>query len=308
MSPRFIAEPPLPVHRGSLRKHLRQMLLRLWFIVWQIVVPFKSRPEEIDAFPEPTAEVSDAHVEQCQWIFDQAEERRVHLEQKAQSTFGLMVFLVPLLASLFVFIITRATTSGASIRAVAIGLLVISAVLLLLGFISAVRAVAVKTIETLYLHSVIDEAGQFREYKKAFHAQGLLYCAAMNQAMNDHLAQFVKGAHILTAAAVITLVVASVPTGVMLSSLPSSSPTQTKIVGPVDVSSPELTGVRDDIANLKKDIGKLSNSNSTDDGLKKLEERVAKLEAKLREMQKAMPARPGKKGDATPPGRESLNR
>ena len=164
-----------------------------------------------------------------------------------------MLFLVPLLASLFVFIISRATTSGTSIRVVAIGLLVISAVLLLLGFISAVRAVAVKTTETLYLHSVIDEAGHFREYNNAFHARGLLYCAAMNEAMNDHLAQFVKGAHILTAAAVITLVVASVPTGVMLSSLPSSSPTQTKIVGPVDVSSPELTGVRDDTLRIASD-------------------------------------------------------
>ena len=284
------------------------MLVRLGIVVWQIVVPFNSRPEEIDPLPEPTAEVSDAHVEQCQWIFDQAEERRVHLEQKAQSTFGLMVFLVPLVASLFVFIISRATTSDTSIRAVAIGLLVISVVLLLLGFISAARAVAVKTIETLYLHSVIDEAGQFRQYNKAFHARGLLYCAAMNEAMNDHLAQFVKGAHVLTAAAVITVVVASVPTGVILSSLPSSPPTQTKIVEPADVSSPELTEVRDDVANLKKDIGKLSNRRATEERLKRLEERVEKIEAKLREMQKAMPVRPRKKGDVAPPARGSLNR
>ena len=296
MSPRFIAEPPLPVKWGSLGTHVRQMFLRFWFIVWQIVVPFNSRPEEIDPLPEPKAEVSDAHVEQCQWIFDQAEERRVHLEQKAQSTFGLMVFLVPLLASLFVFIISRATTSRGSIRAVTISLLLLSSVLLLLGFISAVRAVAVKAIETLYLHSVIDEGGTFRKYNKAFHARGLLYCAAMNEAMNDHLAQFVKGAHILTAAAVLVLVVASVPTGLMLSSLPSPSPTETKIVGPVDVSSPELTAVRDDVANLKNDIGKLSNSSAAEYQVKRLEERVAKLEAKLREMEKVLPVRPAKKG------------
>jgi len=42
--------------------------------------------------------------------------------------------------------------------------------------------------------------------------QWLLYCAAMNEAMNDHIAQFVKGTHILTAAAVIALVVAAIPT------------------------------------------------------------------------------------------------
>jgi hypothetical protein len=282
MSSRFIAQPPLPVE--SRRKYLRQMFLRIWFILWQIVVPFKSRPEEIDSLPEPTVEVADAQVEQCQWIFDQAEERRVRLEQKAQSTFGLMVFLVPLLASLFVFISSRATTSGAPIRIVAIGLLLISAVLLLLGFISAVRAVSVKAIETLFLQSVVDEAGQFRQYNKAFHARGLLYCAAMNEAMNDHLAQFVKGAHILTAASVLVLVVAALPTSVMFSSLPSPT-TQTKIMGPVNVSSPELIAIRDDVVNLKEDIGKLADSKAVEDDVKLLKAKVATIETKLRRMQ-----------------------
>src|SRR5208337_722753 len=289
MSPRFIAEPPLPVRRGSLKTFFRQMLLRFRLIVWQIVVPFNSQPEKIDSLPEPTAEVTDAHVEQCRWIFDQAEERRVHLEQKAQSTFGLMVFLVPLLASLFVFIISRATTSGTAIRTVTIGLLVVSVILLLLGFISAVRAVSVKATETLFLQSVIDEAGQFLEYNRAFRARGLLYCAAMNQAMNDHLAQFVKGAHILTAAAVVALVVAAVPTSVVLSSLPSS-PAQTKIVGPVDVSSPELIAVRDDVANLKQDMVKLlSNSRAAEDDLKLLDAKVGELDAKFSKMQSGRP-------------------
>jgi signal transduction histidine kinase len=281
------------------------MLLRFYFIVWQIVVPFNSRPEEIDSLPEPTVEVTDSHVEQCQWIFDQAGARRVHLEKKGQSTFGLMVFLVPFLASLFVFIISRATISGTAIRTVTICLLIISAVLLLLGFISAMRAVGVKGFETLFLRSVIDEAGQFRNYSKAFHARGLLYCAAMNEAMNDHITQFVKGAHILTAAAVITLVVAVVPTSVVLLSLPSP-PTQTKIVGPVEVSSPELIAVRDDVADLKKDIGKLLNSKATENELKRLGGKVAKIEAKLREIQKAMQFRSNKKGDVAPQAREGL--
>ena len=124
----------------------------------------------------------------------------------------------------------------------------------------------------------------------------------MNEAMNDHIAQFVKGAHILTAAAVVTIVVAAVPTSVMLSRLPAS-PDQTSIVGPVDGYSPDLTAVRGDIANLKKDIGTLSNSKAAEGELKRLEEKVAQLEAKLREMQKAMPVRPGKKGDVAPAAR-----
>jgi septal ring factor EnvC (AmiA/AmiB activator) len=148
------------------------------------------------------------------------------------------------------------------------------------------RGVSVKVIETLVLGSVIDEAGQFREYNKAFHARGLLYCAAMNEAMNDHLAQFVKGAHILTAATILVLVIAAVPTSVMLSSLPSPL-SQTKIIGPVDVSSPELIAARDNLANLKQDIGKLlSNSRTVEDDLKRLEAKVESLDAKLSTLQK----------------------
>ena len=276
-------------------KHLRQMLLSFWRIVWQSVVPFEPRPEQIDDLPEPTVEVTEPHVKQCQWIFDQAAARRVHLEQKAQSTFGLMLFLVPLLASLFAFVISKSPASHGTLRPFAIGLLCVSAVLLFLGFISAVRAISVKAFETLFLRSVIDEAGQFREYKTSFHARGLLNCAAMNEAMNDHIAQFVKGAHFLTAAAVIALVFAAIPTSYVFSGL-ASSPTETKIVGPVTVSSLEVTAIRHDISNLKGDVGKLlSNSQAAEGNLKRLEEKFAQLDAKLSKMQKAMPGGPARK-------------
>lgn len=283
MKPRFMAEPPLPVRPGSLLKSLSQILTRIRFILWHTLVPFNSRPEEIDSLPEPTVDINESQVKQCQWIFDQAEARRVHLEQKAQSTFGLMIFLVPLLASVFVFIIGR--TENTAFHTPVILLLIISSVFLLLGFISAVRGVAVKTIETLFISSVVREDGQFREYNRGFHARGLLYCAAMNQAMNDHIAEYVKGAHILTASAVVILVIAAVPTSVVLSNL-SSSPMQTTIVGPVDISSPALMALRDDVSNLKDNFGKLRDSMAAEDDLKLLEEKVASLEAKVREMQK----------------------
>jgi hypothetical protein len=269
------------------------MFRRIGFIVWQIVVPFKSRPEEIEPFPEldPTFSVTEKHVEQCQWIFDQAEERRVHLEQKAQSTFGLMVFLVPLLASLFVFIISRGTTSRTLIFTLI--LVGVSGVCLLLGFISAVRAVAVKESETLFLNSVLTEDGQFRQYSDAFRARGLLYCASMNTATNDHIAQFVKGAHILTAAAVLVLLAAALPTSLVFLRLPSS-PIQAQIVGPVNLSSPELSVLRSDVANLRTDIQKLSNSKASEDGFKRLEEKVTQLDTKLNELQRTKPAAPTK--------------
>jgi hypothetical protein len=267
------------------------MLRGLGFVVWQIVVPFKARPEEIAAFPESPGNVTEEQVEQSQWIFDQAKERRVHLEQKAQSTFGLMLFLVPLLASLFVFIISKASISSMTIRPIIIAILILSSIFLLLGFISAVRAVSVKAIESLYLHAVIDEDGKFREYQKGFHARGLLYCAAMNEAMNDHLAQFVKGAHLLTVASVFSLVVAAIPICVVLSSLPSS-PTATTIVGQVAISSSGITTLRDDVANMKSEIQTLTNCKPTEYDFKLLQAKVKNLDEELNKMQNATPTGP----------------
>lgn len=285
MNSQFIAKPPRPVLWSSLPKHLMRLLRRIGFIVWQIVVPFNSRPEEIELFPEldPTFNIDGKQVEQCQWIFDQVEERRGHLEDKAQSTFGLMLFLVPLLASLFVFVISKGSPSRTlTFTLILVGM---SGVCLLLAFISAVRAVAIKESETLFLGSVLTEDGQFRKYSDAFRARGLLYCASMNTATNDHIAQFVKGAHILTAAAVLVLLLAALPTGLVFLRLPSS-PVQTQIVGAVDVSTPELSALRADVANLRGDIQKLSNSRVSEDGFKLLEEKVMRLDAKLSELQR----------------------
>ncbi|MEO8341926.1 MAG: hypothetical protein ABI604_19855 [Nitrospirota bacterium] len=106
--------------------------------------------------------------------------------------------------------------------------------------------------------------------------------------MNDHLAQFVKGTHFLTAAAVSALVLAAVPTSLVFSNLPAS-PTETKIVGPVDVSSPGLIAIRNDIVNLRGTSESCwKNSSATIDDLTRLEGKFTKLEAKLNKIQKAV--------------------
>jgi hypothetical protein len=108
----------------------------------------------------------------------------------------------------------------------------------------------------------------------------------MNTATNDHIAQFVKGAHILTSVAVLILLVAAVPTSIVFLRLPPS-PAETKIVGPVNISSPELSAIRDDIANLTNDIQRLSHDNLSEGEFKLLEENIANLDAKLSKLQKA---------------------
>lgn len=288
MSFPYIAEPPQPIKRRELANHIRQVLVRLRFIVWQILVPFRSSPEEIPAIPESKNEIDPEQLEQSHWLFDQAEERRVHLEQKAQSTFGLMTFLVPLLASLLVFLISKTAGVSAVSRFFVLTLLTLAAVLLLLGFISAVRAVSVKTIHSLYVQSVVNDTGEVRKFDKPFRLRGLLWCAAMNEAMNDHLAQFVKGAHLLTAGAVILVTIAAVPAAIMLNNLPAG-PTATKIVGTVDVASGELTSVRAELTSIRGDLTALEKSSVSPKEIVALKNRVADLESRLKKLQDSAP-------------------
>jgi hypothetical protein len=288
MSFPYIAEPPEPIKRSELKGHVGLVLQRLRFIVWQILVPFRESPKDIPDIPEPKNEVEQEQLDHSQSLFDQAEQRRVHLEQKAQSTFSLMTFLVPLLASLFVFLISKTAGIGTMSRVIVLVLLTLAAVLLLLGFISAIRAVAVKANQALYLQSVLDETGQVRKFDRAFRLRGLLWCTSMNEAMNDHLAQFVKGAHLLTAGAVILVTIAAVPAAIMLNNLPVG-PTATSIVGTVDVSSGGLKSLQAELAFIRNDLEALKKSKGSQDEVVALKNRIDALELKLKKPQKPLP-------------------
>lgn len=280
----FTAKPPLPVwKRGGLVKYIKDVFIGSVRILCQVFVPYGSRPEEPRELPDSARQPEDGQLGLCQAIFDQSEERRLHLEQKAQAMFSLIIFLVPLLGSIFVFIYKESLPSTVS-RDVAIGFLLVSAGLLVLAFVSVMRAVSVKARDALFLEAVIDKnTGEFRQYDKAFHAQGLLYCASVNTAMNDHIAQFVKGGQILTGAAAIVMLAASIPAGKAFSDL-SPSPTKTEIVGAVKVSSPELADIQGDISRLLATLESLPGSEergATDARIGRVEDGLRLLQQKL---------------------------
>lgn len=291
MSSPFTAKPPLPAWkgtRGGIRKHIVRLFRSFACILWQTIIPFNQRPEEPQLLPQPTREIDDAQIGLCQAIFDEAETRRNHLEQKAQWTFAIIVFLVPLLASIFIFL-SRDTSTNIKGHVFAIAFLLVSGALLLLGFISVVRAIAVQARETLFLPALIDtQSGQFRSYDKSFHARGLLYCAAMNTAMNDHIAQFVKGAHILVASAVIALLIAAVPAGFAFSNH-TPSPARVSIVGSVSITSTQLDALREQVEGIKAALDKSGEDHIARDQLLLLQSRVSTLESELSGIKKLFP-------------------
>lgn len=185
-------------------KAVRKFVSEFSYALIRPLIPYESvptRPEK--ELPEEAGDVTNEQLIQCQSIFDACETRRAHIEQKAQWLFTSIAFLVPALGSVLVFLF-RDPAFGTQGCPLSLVILLAAALLLMLCFIAASRAMAVRAREILHIHAVVDEqTGAFRKYSKSFHAQGLLYCATVNTATDDHIAQFVRSAQILLTTAVI---------------------------------------------------------------------------------------------------------
>lgn len=292
----FIPGPPRSLFKippDERRRNLRRLFARFPLIVKQALTPFDDRPTEPSPLPQDDVDIPPEQVEHCEWIFDQAEQRAASLEQKAQWTFGLIAFLAPLLAGSLVFLL-KEPMNAASYRYTAISIICGASVLLLLGFICALRAVSVRRRDTLYLGSALDmSTGQFREYKKAFRARGLLYCASMNHAMNDHIANFVKSAHIFSAIAVVLLVIAAIPVSMGISGRKPML-VDAKIVSPVAVTSKELRDLGNQVASLHSELALLRAGNDQiqrAQWYRVLDARMTKVEAEILDLAKVVASR-----------------
>lgn len=292
----YIAKPPLPLWRGRrLALYVFSLIMSVFTLFAQVFIPYQKQPQPPRELPEDASSPDDAQLEQCQAIFDEVEARRSHLEQKAQGMFSLILFMAPVIGSIFVFIFKEKIPEGMN-RTIALYLLFFSGSLLVMSFISVMRAISIKAKETLFISAVIDEeTGNFRKYDKAWHAQGLIYCASMNTAINDHIAQFVKGAQFFTGLAALTLLSAAIPAGFAFSDhLPlhskteivgtvniSSTPTEVHLSAPIMFAEKQLLELRNILIQPFMQCGYYKDACGNKEHLFEMDERVKKIEVKL---------------------------
>ena len=226
---RFIPAPVPHYRPESVQRMLadfRLTLRKLLFSVVNPLIPYEGSPGPPTAeLPEIAASISAEQLAQCQAMFDQCEARRDRLEKKAQWIFTVLAFLVPATVSLSVYL----SRDGAAITKsplLAIAYLV-ATVLLVLSFVSAARAMAVRPGDYPFVQAVIDgESGVWKSYAVADHVRLVLWCTLQNTKTNDHIAQFVKGAHSLMVISVLLLVlVGATEMSLRLLDQPSSSRT-----------------------------------------------------------------------------------
>jgi len=278
----YTAQLPLVLGRGkggSVKKQLKRIVLSFWRLLYQVFVPYNPRPEPPEDPPTPSSALADETMEQCKKIYEDAETSRKYLEDKARATFTMTSFLAPLLVSVFVFLLSKAKASPATTLAIYIAMT--AGIFLLFGFISIVRAVSVQVRETLQLRSVLDMSTKdFRPYDRGFHAGGLLYCASVNTAMNGHIAQFVKGAQVMTALAVLLACAAALPLAYTLSKSQDQTP-HAVVDGTVKIESASLDGISTKLEQLSMELHASQGRADPSAELAKLQIEIDQLKVRL---------------------------
>lgn len=246
-------------------------------------IPRVARPEKPNDPPDPistTKPVDNETVAQCKEIYEQIEAGHDYLDEKARSTFGVIAFLAPLLIAAVTYLLTHSSGSGFS-RTLSLTLGAIAFILLVLGFISTVRALAVQGREVLFLETVIDPAiPTIRSYDSTRHAQGLLYCASVNAAFNAHISQCVRSAHVLTALAVITATLSTIPGFIALANQKEDS-TKTEIITPIAVKIDGTTTINDSIKQIRDEL-KANNVAVTQVQVNAINARLDTLETRMK--------------------------
>lgn len=267
----------------SVIKEMHGAIRALKEVLLYAIIPRVARPEPPCDPPDPVSKirpVDEGTLSQCKEIYEQIEAVHDYLDQKARSTFGVIAFLVPLLVAAFTFLLTNSNGSGLA-RISALAFAVAAFILLVLGFISTVRALAVQGREVLYLNAVIDQAiPAIRPYDRTRHAQGLLYCASVNSAFNAHISQCVRSAHVLTALAVVIAIVAAIPALVVFSGQKETI-AKTEVVSPIAVKIDEAASVNDSIKQIRDELKAFNTMASASAKMKVIDARLDALDAKV---------------------------
>jgi hypothetical protein len=144
---------------------------------------------------QPGGTISDEMLKVCEHLERDSEARLAKIEAKASGLLSLIALVIPLTASAAVFIRQHRLPRVMASLTLTLDLLAI--VFFILGLVAALRALAIRGQEALFLAAVIDpRADQIRAHSADFFGRGLLYTAAARQAICEHIADFVRGAQV----------------------------------------------------------------------------------------------------------------
>jgi hypothetical protein len=275
---RYFAKRPTP--RRLSWETLKQSGRTVWHLFRHTLASYDPNPPELTALTSdnPKGSIQREQIELCRLVYDTEEHRHEKVEEKATATLSLVAALTPFIVSAVVYMATSSAFSARE-RGFALVIFALSFLSLLIAFIASVRATGIRAVKSLHIHSVIDpETDVIKAFNPDSFGRGLLWCASVNSAVNDHIADFVRAAQMFLVFSVILLVFAAAPVLVMLK--PTSQPQE--ITGNVKVQSAALqeisgsmTKTSDALTQLEKDRAQIERMEGD---VSALRNRIADLE------------------------------
>lgn len=194
---------------------------------------------------EPAGDISEEMLKVCEHLAGDAEARLTKLETKATGLLGLIALVAPLIASAAVFIRQHSLPPFPNVSTLTLNLAAM--LFLALGLCAALRALAVRGQESLFLNAVVDPAKDVvRPYTPDFFGRGLLHVAAARQAICDHLADFVRAAQVFL---VLGVLLAATAAGVVLFQVHEDTQT---VQGTIGLDTPTLSAIQHSVESVNQ--------------------------------------------------------
>lgn len=239
----FLAEPPRRLTYCQIVKFktIWKLAKKIWYFTCLTVTPFEPRVVSPSGFDDgPYGDISQGQLSVCKSIYDEANDRITKIDQKATAMLSAIAVFIPLMISALVLL---RTSSEVHVFFFVTG--IISVISLTMAFVAVYRALSIRGFESMFLNVIVDkDTKKVKDISKGDYGKGLLYCASVNQALNDHRADFVRASQTLSMIAVFFLALSATPA---LYSMSSKNKTQ-------EVKN---TGTNTS-ANIEADLRKLS--------------------------------------------------
>lgn len=145
-------------------------------------------------------------LQRIEQLWGAARVRSEHLEQKSTATLSGLGITAPIVIALSAFIVKEPSIS-AWIRYASLFLVVLAIASMAMGFLAILRAMSIREREELGIDSIV-ASETFRKATDDFHGRGLLYVYAKQQAINDHIADFIRASQMFLAIAVALVLLA----------------------------------------------------------------------------------------------------
>jgi len=206
----YLSKPPrrLPVSFRTYVDAAKKSIATLIVLLHHTLSAYGTAPSPEQSITKnsPKGTLRPKLLHRIEKLWEAARTRSEHLEQKSTATLSGLGIAAPIVIALSAFIVKEPSIS-AWVRYTSLLLVALAIASMVMGFLAILRALSVREREELGIDSVV-VSRTFRRATDDFHGRGLLYVYIKQQALNDHVANFVRASQMFLAISVALVLLA----------------------------------------------------------------------------------------------------